>query len=90
MDYLNLGEELTANPYYTPLILAAADRLTDPIQQYELINTASDFNRDPFLWIRKVQAARMSNLDNYASQALQEMSNWLSWDQIEKLQYRIR
>lgn len=90
MDYLNLGEELTANPYYTPLILAAADRLTDPIQQYELINTASDFNRDPFLWIRKVQAARMSNLDNYASQALQEMSNWLSWDQIEKLQYSIQ
>jgi hypothetical protein len=90
MNYLNLGDELTANPYYTPLILAAADRLTDPISQYELINTASDFNRDPYLWIRKVQAARMSNLDNYGSQALQEMSKWLSWDQIEKLQYRIR
>lgn len=90
MNYLNLGDELTANPYHTPLILAAADRLTDPISQYELINTASDFNRDPYLWIRKVQAARMSNLDNYASQALQEMSNWLSWDQIEKLQYRIQ
>lgn len=90
MNYLNLGDELTANPYHTPLILAAADRLSDPLDQYELINTASDFNRDPYLWIRKVQAARMSNLDNYASQALQEMSNWLSWDQIEKLQYRIQ
>jgi hypothetical protein len=86
MDFLQAGEELSANPYRTPLILSAAERLPDPLAQYELINSASEFNRDPMLWIRKVQAAKRIGLDNYATSALEEMSTWLTWDEIELLQ----
>lgn len=85
-EFLHVGEELNANPYKTPLILSAADRLKDPLDQYELLNSASEFNKDPLLWIRKVQAAKRIGLDNYATAALQEMSTWLTWDEIELLQ----
>lgn len=84
--FLGLKEELTANPYFTPLVLSAADRAGDPLLAYEIINSASDFNQDPLLWIRKVQAAKRIGLDNYATAAIQEMSTWLTWDEIEKLQ----
>ena len=70
----------------TPLVLSAADRAGDPLLAYEIINSASDFNQDPLLWIRKVQAAKRIGLDNYATAAIQEMSTWLTWDEIEKLQ----
>lgn len=85
-EFLDVGEELSANPYRTPLILSAAERLPEPLDQYELLNSATEFNKDPMLWIRKVQAARRIGLDNYATAALQEMSTWLSWDEIELLQ----
>ncbi|HSF56177.1 MAG TPA: hypothetical protein VLA71_20645, partial [Algoriphagus sp.] len=85
-EFLQAGEELTANPYRTPLILSAADRLQDPLAQYELLNTASEFSKDPLLWIRKVQAAKRIGLDNYATDAIQEMSTWMTWDEIEFLQ----
>lgn len=86
MEFFQIGDELSANPYRTPLILSAAERLQDPLAQYELLNSASEFNKDPILWIRKVQAARRIGLDNYATAALQEMSTWLTWDEIELLQ----
>jgi hypothetical protein len=84
-QFLQAGDELNANPYRTPLILSAADRLEDPLEQYELLNTATEFNKDPMLWIRKVQAANRIGLDNYATAALQEMNKWLTWDEIEFL-----
>lgn len=84
-QFLQVGEELSANPYKTPLVLSAAERLADPLDQYELLNTACEFNQDPMLWMRKVQAAKRVGLDNYATSALQEMSNWLTWDEIELL-----
>lgn len=84
-EFLQVGEELTANPYRTPLILSAADRLQDPLAQYELLNSASEFSKDPLLWIRKVQAAKRIGLDNYATDAVQEMRTWMTWDEIEFL-----
>jgi hypothetical protein len=84
-EFLGTGEELTANPYRTPLILSAAERLSDPLMQYEVLNTASEFNKDPLLWIRKVQAAKRVGLDNYATEAVQQMREWLTWDEIELL-----
>jgi len=85
-EFFQVGDELTANPYRTPLILSAADRLTDPLAQYEVLNTASEFNKDPLLWIRKVQAAKRIGLDNYATDAIQEMNTWMTWEEIEFLQ----
>ena len=84
--FLGVSDELTANPYFTPLVLSAAERIPDPVAQYEAINAASDFNKDPLLWIRKVQAAKRIGLDNYSAAAIQEMSTWMTWDEIEKLQ----
>lgn len=86
MNWLTLGEELSANPYLTPLILAAADRLPDPLAQYELLNAAGEFNRDPILWIQKVNAARKIGLANYATAALEEMKEWVSEDELLQLQ----
>ncbi|GMQ27712.1 hypothetical protein [Algoriphagus confluentis] len=86
MKFLNLGEDLASNPYLTPLILSAADRIPDPLNQYEILQASSEFNRDPLLWMRKVQAAKRLGLDHYAAAAIQEMSSWMTWDEIEKLQ----
>jgi len=86
-NWLNIGEELTANPYLTPLVLSAAERVEDPLIQYELLNEMSQFNRDPLLWIRKIQAAQRMNLDNYANDALIELSKWVSKSELEKLNF---
>lgn len=85
--WLGLGEELTANPYFTPLVLAAAERINDPLTQYELLNDVSQFNHDPLLWIRKIQAARRVNLDNYADDALAKLKEWVSDSELEKLNF---
>lgn len=86
MNYQGLKDELTGNPYLTPLILVAAERLSDPLAQYEVLNAASEFNKDPILWIRKIQAARRIGLNNYATAALMEMREWMTDQELEKLQ----
>lgn len=86
MNYQNLGEELTGNPYLTPLILVAAERINDPLDQYEVLNAAAEFNKDPILWIRKIQSARRIGLENYATAALMKMREWMSDQELENLQ----
>jgi hypothetical protein len=85
--WLNVSEDLTANPYLTPLVLAAAERVEDPLEQYELLNEMSQFNHDPLLWIRKIQAAKRINLDNYAEDALEEMKAWVPESEMEELDF---
>jgi hypothetical protein len=82
---LGVPEVLNANPYYTPLILSAAAQAKDPLAAYELLNSASQFNKDPLLWIKKIQAAKALVLDNYANAAQEELSQWLPQEEIEKL-----
>jgi hypothetical protein len=84
-QFLGVPEVLNANPYFTPLILSAAAQAKDPLAAYELLNSASEFNKDPLLWIKKIQAARALGLDNYAIEAQEELSQWLSQEEIEKL-----
>jgi tetratricopeptide (TPR) repeat protein len=88
LTWLNLGEEMTSNPYYTPIILSAAISTQDPLAKYEILNSATEFNQDPILWIEKVKAARVMGLDNYASEALIQMQGWLSQQEISKLESR--
>jgi len=88
LTWLNLGEEMTSNPYYTPIILSAAISTQDPLAKYEILNSATEFNQDPILWIEKVKAARVMGLDNYASEALIQMQGWLSQEEISKLEIR--
>jgi tetratricopeptide (TPR) repeat protein len=78
-------EELTANPYLSPLIWAAALQTKDKLQAYELLQAASEFNKDPLLWAKKIQAAQDLGLDRYAIEAREEMKNWMSEEEIEAL-----
>ncbi|WP_075350720.1 tetratricopeptide repeat protein [Algoriphagus marinus] len=86
LAWLGLEEELTSNPYYTPLILSAAMISQDPLTKYEILNSASEFNRDPMLWIAKINAAKAIGLDNYANDALIQMQEWLSREEILQLE----
>jgi len=82
---LGVADVLNANPYFTPLILSAAAQAKDPLAAYDLLNSASEFNKDPQLWVKKIQAAQALGLDNYANAAREELSQWLSQEEIEKL-----
>jgi hypothetical protein len=88
LEWLGLGEELTGNPYYTPLILSAAMVNTDPLAKYEILNSATEFNRDPILWMEKIKAAEAIGLDNYANEALIQLQEWLTPEEILALQNR--
>ncbi|MDN3203411.1 hypothetical protein [Algoriphagus sediminis] len=86
MSWLEMGEELSANPYLTPLIFAAADRVPDSLERYNLLNSASEFNKDPVLWAAKADAARKVGLPNYATATLEEMKEWVSETDLIRLQ----
>jgi hypothetical protein len=58
----------------------------DPLTKYEILNSASEFNRDPLLWIAKINAAKAIGLDNYANDALIQMQEWLSKEEILQLE----
>jgi hypothetical protein len=74
------------NAYFTPLVLMAVNQEEDEVRKYEILQEASQFNKDPKLWILFVKQSRKIGLDNYGSNALLEMQNWLSLQEIEKLQ----
>jgi hypothetical protein len=82
---IGASEELTANPYFSPLIWAAALQTKDKLQGYELLQSASEFNKDPLLWVKKIQAAQDLGLDRYATEAREEIKNWMSEEEIEAL-----
>ena len=86
LTWLGLEEELTANPYYSPLILSAALINKDPLTRYEILNTATEFNRDPILWMAKIKAAKEIGLDNYANDALIQLQEWLTKEEISQLE----
>jgi hypothetical protein len=77
---------LVKNAYLTPLILNQVSQEKDNLLQYSILQEAIQFNRDPILWINFVQTSRKLGLDNYASDALVTLQEWLSLSEIEKLQ----
>lgn len=77
---------LTRNAYLGPLIWKKYQETEDDMLKYEILQEAIQFNKDPKIWIHFVKQSRKMGLDNYASNALQNMQEWLSTDQIEKLQ----
>jgi hypothetical protein len=56
--------------------------------KYEILNSATQFNRDPILWMKKIKTAEAIGLDNYASEALIQLQEWLSAEEILALQNR--
>ena len=83
--FIGSSEELTANPYFGPLIWSAALQTKDGLEAYELLQAASEFTKDPLLWAKKVQAAQAIGLDQYATEAREEMKTWMSEEEIEAL-----
>lgn len=76
----------TRNAYLTPLVLKAVENENDDLKKYEMLQEASQFNKDPLLWINFVKQSRKIGLESYGSNALMEMQGWLDATEIEKLQ----
>ena len=65
------------------MIWSAALQTKDNLQVYELLQSASEFNKDPLIWAKKVKVAQTLGLDRYAFEALEEMKTWMSEEEIE-------
>ncbi|MCC5939056.1 MAG: tetratricopeptide repeat protein [Lunatimonas sp.] len=77
-----------ANAYWTPLVLGEVRNTEDPIDAYNLLHTATRFNRDPLLWLELVKFSRRIGQDAYASNYLAEMGAWLSTEELIDLQIK--
>ncbi|MEB2777146.1 hypothetical protein SYJ56_17660 [Algoriphagus sp. D3-2-R+10] len=84
--WIKASDELTANPYLSPLIISTVEIISDPLDQYEILNSATEFNHDPILWIKKIKAARKSGLDTYANESLELLQQWVSPEDLASLQ----
>src|SRR5690606_23124116 len=58
ISWIKSSDELTANPYLSPLIYSAVEINSDTLIQYEILNATTEFNHDPILWLQKIKAAR--------------------------------
>ncbi|WP_439484416.1 tetratricopeptide repeat protein [Cyclobacterium plantarum] len=74
------------NAYLTPLVLAGLATLSDDEERYALLQEASQFNRDPLLWIELVRYCRIIGLDQYASSNLALMAEWIGPEDLTELQ----
>ena len=86
ISWIKASNDLTANPYLSPLIISAVAANSDPLAQYEILNAATEFNQDPILWLRKIKAARESGLDTYADESLEILKQWVSEEELLTLQ----
>jgi hypothetical protein len=84
-NWIKASENLSANPYLTPLIISEMMRENDELIQYELLNSASEFNPDPILWWRKIEKARQIGLDSYADDAQATLLRRISKTEVDKL-----
>jgi hypothetical protein len=82
---INPERALNRNAYRTPLVLLAFNKEPDELQRYDILQDAIQFNRDPLLWMRYVNQSRKLGMDNYSSDALYSMQEWLTLEEIEKL-----
>ncbi len=85
VTWLKASKELTANPYLSPLIISELCAISDPLDQYEILNSATEFNQDPILWVKKIKAAKESGLDKYANEAQEILRQWVSEEELETL-----
>ena len=81
--FIGASEELTANPYLGPLIWSASLLTTDKLKIYEILQSASEFSKDPLIWAKKVRIAEELGLKSYRTEALEEMRTWMKEEEIE-------
>ena len=77
---------LNQNAYWTPFIFMAVDREGDMIAQYNILQEATQLNRDPLLWIYLARHSRLAGLDQYAGEALRTLREWVDDATLEALQ----
>ncbi|MFD2035281.1 tetratricopeptide repeat protein [Belliella marina] len=75
----------TKNAYLTPMVLQAALREKESLKRYEILQEAIQFNKDPLLWMAFVRESRNNGLGNYGTKAIEDMSEWLTYEELEKL-----
>jgi len=76
------------NAYWTPFVFMALDQRADMIEQYNVLQEATDYNRDPLLWIYLAKHSRLAGLDQYASEALRSLRGWVDDATLEALQIK--
>ncbi|MEB2780613.1 hypothetical protein U3A58_09415 [Algoriphagus sp. C2-6-M1] len=86
ISWIHASQDPSANPYLSPLIISELVTKTDPLDQYEILNSATEFNQDPILWIKKIKAARESGLDTYANESLELLKQWISPEDLVQIQ----
>ncbi|WP_241412162.1 tetratricopeptide repeat protein [Belliella alkalica] len=75
----------TKNAYVTPLIFQALANEKEALKRYEILQESIQFNKDPILWMAYVKESRNNGLGNYGTKAIEDMSKWLSFEELEKL-----
>ena len=76
----------TRNAYWTPMVMAEVERTVDNLERYNIILEATDFNKDPLLWINLVKYSRIVGVDHYVSGILNEMNGWVDAETLVELQ----
>jgi|GEM_PF-358818 len=80
------NSDLKANPYLTPFVLMSLDRETNNEKKYEILRSAADFNDDPLLWLEMIKYSKEIGMDEYGTEALEELSTWVDHKTLEKLE----
>ncbi len=80
---------LDSNPYNTFMVMEAVNNAQDDEEKYNILREAADFNRDPILWLEMIKYSRKIGLAHYGTAALQQLSQWVEPETLEKLQLQI-
>jgi len=84
--FLDQSLSLERNAYWTPLVFKAMEEAEDNLLKYNVLLEASNFNKDPLLWIYLVKYSRIIGVDSYARATLSKMSAWVDAKTLEELQ----
>jgi tetratricopeptide (TPR) repeat protein len=80
------GLLLDRNAYWTPQVLMAVEQGGSNLEKYNLLVEASNFNKDPLLWINLVKYSRLVGVDHYTGSILNKMAEWVDAKKLEELQ----
>ncbi|MEX2511727.1 MAG: tetratricopeptide repeat protein [Cyclobacteriaceae bacterium] len=85
-EYAYFSPKPGRNAYLTPMVLKGLEGYDSDIDKYNHLLEASQFNKDPLLWINLVKYSRKIGLDQYASKNLAIMSEWVGSEDLIALQ----
>src|SRR5690606_7317999 len=80
---------LDRNAYWTPMVFKAMEKAEGNLEKYNILVEASNFSKDPLLWINLVKYSRLVGVDHYTSSILSQMSEWVDAETLVELQLEI-